>query len=201
VELLNTLGAELVGKANAHLRRTFSFVTAGSQTSWALPADYVSMVTDTLWDRSGTLPLDGSVSAQRGAYIRAWVGTDWVNIPYRIQGNRLVFPRAPSDGLTIDGEYVSEYWVQTAASGTGPDADHATSATDYVLFDPLLVVLGLKLRFLEAKGFDTAVAYTAFADRLEWFQGKVGGARTVSMSGRGEVIGGLNIPDTGYGVP
>lgn len=195
VELLNSLGAELVGLSNHHLRREFSFVTASSQTSWALPADFVSLVNDTLWDRTGVLPLDGSVSPQRAATIKAWNGTSVTFIPFRIIGNRLVFPVAPSDGLTVGGEYASEYWIQTAASSTGPDADHATASTDYVLFDPLLVVLGLKLRFLEAKGFDTAVAYTAFFHRLEWFQGKSGGSRVIDMTGSSrEYLGGLNVP-------
>lgn len=199
LELLNTLGAELVGRAGQHLTREFSFVTAASQTSWALPADYVSMVDSTAWDRSGTVPLMGSVGPQWAATVKAWNGTSLTQIPYRIIGNRLVFPVAPSDGLTITAEYRSEYWIQTLASGTGPDADHATSRTDYVLFDPLLVTLGLKHKFLEAKGFDTATAFVAFERRLEWFKGKNTGSRVIDMTGRGEYVGGLNVPYTGYG--
>jgi hypothetical protein len=201
LEFMNVVGEDLVSKASGHLRREVTFVTAASQTSWALPADFVSVIGDTAWDRTGVSPLYGSVSGQQTAALKGYISTPITNIPYRIQGNRLVFPVAPPNGLTIALEYVSEYWIQTAASGTGPDADHATASTDYVLFDPTLVIMGLKCRFLEAKGKDTSLAYTAFADRLEWFQGKVGGSRTLSMSGWDSQQGEFNIPDTGYGIP
>jgi hypothetical protein len=197
LEALSSLGAELVGKANAHLRREVTFVTAGSQTSWALPADFVAVAPDTAWDTTGGSPMYGSVSAQQTATLKGSNSTGiTTNVPYRIQGNRLVFPVAPSDGLTIRLEYVSEYWVQTAASGTGPDADHPTAWNDYVLFDPLLVVLGLKCRFLENKGRDTTLAYTSFADRLEWFQGKVGGSRVLALDGGSPRGYGINVPES-----
>jgi hypothetical protein len=196
---LNDLGAELVSFVSAHLRRECTFTTAGSATSYALPADYIAPVDGTAWDRSGTMPLYGSISPQQSATIKGWSGTALVQIPYRIQGNRLTFPVAPSDGIDVAFEYISEYWVQTAASGTGPDADHVTSSTDYVLFDPTLVIRGLKLKYREAKGFDTAMDFRHFSTRLEWVMGKVGGSRVISLDGPGEFRSTLNVPDTGFG--
>lgn len=201
-EFLDTLGAELSSDVKAHLQREFTLTTAGGAASYALPADYREMVDDALWNRSGFLPLDGPVSAQRAQFLKAWNGAAVVNIPYRIQGNRLTFPVVPSDGLDVSGIYVSTYWVQTAASGTGPDADHVTLGTDYVLFDPLLVVLGLKLRWLEAKGFDTALALTAYERRLEHVRGTNAGASTLSLGGGGclnRLIDANNAPPAGLG--
>lgn len=201
LQLFNSLGSELCGKLKKHLVREFSFVTAASETSYALPADYTEMVPDTMWDRSSVLMLEGPVSSKRAQFLKAWNGSAITNIPYRIQGNRLTFPVSPADGLTVSGEYFSEFWIQTAASGTGPDADHATDRTDYVLFDPLIMVLGLILRYREAKGFDTTSSLYAFEERLGIVKGRVAGSPTLSLSGP---IGGgapsLNIPDTGYGL-
>jgi hypothetical protein len=146
------------------------------------------------------MPLYGSVSPQQSATIKGWAGTALVQIPYRIQGNRITFPVAPPDGVNVALEYVSEYWVQTAASGTGPDADHVTESTDYVLFDPTLVIRGLKLKYMESKGFDTTIPYRHYALRLEWVMGKVGGSRVIAMDGGNEYRSTLNVPDTGFGL-
>lgn len=199
LELFNSIGQELTGKLRAHLVREFSFVTAASATSYALPPDYVEMVPDTGWDRAGVLPLAGPVTPQQAQFIKALGASGTVRVAFRIQGNRMTFPVAPADGLTITGEYYSEYWIQTAASATGPDADHATASTDYVLFDPLLMVLGLKLRFREAKGMDTTLALVAYEDRLEKVRGRVAGAGTLSLNGLGywqRIVDGRNYPTT-----
>jgi hypothetical protein len=197
LELLNTLGPELTAKVSAHLRNEVTFVTAGSALSWLMPDDFVSIVPETAWDMTGARPMFGSVSAQQYATLKASASTGIVtNIPYRIQGNRLVFPVAPSNGLTITIEYISSNWIQTAASITGPDAQEATANTDYVLFDPTLVMLGLRCKFLEAKGKDTTLAYTAFADRIEWFQAKVGGSQILALDGGGGNSDGVNVPES-----
>lgn len=183
LRLLDSLGRGLATKTKAHLQREFTLTTAASATSYALPVDYLEMVDSTLWN--GSIPLSGPVTPQTGQFLRAWNGTTTVRLPYRLQGNRITFPVAPANGLIVTGLYVSRYWVQTAASGTGPDADHVTDRTDYVLFDPELAVLGLKLKFLTAKGFDTAIAAAEYAERLETVKGQNAGGRVLSLNGGG----------------
>lgn len=199
LELLCMVGEELVARVNGHIRKEVTITTAGSATSWLMPPDFVSLVDSTGWDRTGSTPMFGAVSPQHAALIKAWTGTSVVYLPFRLEGNLMTFPTAPADGLTLAFEYVSNYWVQTTPAG--PDASMPTAFTDLICFDPLTVVLGLKYRFLEAKGKSTVTAYTAFEDRLEWFKGKVAGTRVVSMSGSGDFSSDLTVPDTGYGVP
>jgi hypothetical protein len=201
-EFLDTLGRNLSSKVKAHLHREWSLTTAGGASSYALPADYVEMVDDTAWNRPGILPLV-PVTPQGEQYLKARVSSSTINTPYRIQGNRLTFPLVPADGLTFTGLYVSRYWIQTAASGTGPDADHITLGTDYVLFDPDLVVLGLKLEWETLKGFDTTVSVRKYRDRLEWAMGAVAGGQTLSLNGGGyreRLVDGYNFPVTGLGI-
>jgi len=183
LEFLNDVGSELASKVKRHLVRDCAFTTAGGATSYALPADFVEMVDGAAWDLTSTDPLDGPVSEARAAYLRAWSSGPLATTPFQIRGNRLVFPVYPGDGVDVRLPYYSEYWVQTAASGTGPDADHATANTDYVLFDPTLVVRGLKLKYLQAKGRDTSIAYAEFSDRLEYVKGKIGGGAVVTLAG------------------
>jgi hypothetical protein len=200
-ELLDTLGRNLASKVKAHLQREWSLTTAGGASSYALPADYAEMVDDTAWNRPGILPLFG-VTAQGEQYLKARVSSSTINTPYRIQGNRITFPLVPANGLTFTGLYVSRYWVQTAGSGTGPDADHITAGSDYVLFDPDLVVLGLRLEWETLKGFDTTVSAKKYRERLEWAMGAVAGGHTLSLNGGGyheRLVDGVNFPVTGWG--
>ena len=60
------------------------------------------------------------------------------------------------------------------------------------------MVRGLKLKYLQAKGRDTSVAYAEFCDRLEYVQGKIGGGAVVTMAGgsKGDrLVSGDNYPE------
>lgn len=203
VEILNDLGHELAGKIKAHLERVATFTTASSATSYALPADFSEVVPQSQWDRSSVWPMVGPVTAQHEQYLVADGTANAVGIQYRIQGNRITFPVAPSDGLSCALKYISRYWVQTASSGTGPDADHATARTDYVLFDPLLIVRGLRAKYLMQHGMPEAeLAEAEYEQRLEWARGTVASAPVLSLSSRlygFRFLDRANIPDTGYG--
>ncbi len=202
LEMLRQLGSDLVSEVKAHLVREATILTAGGATSYALPDDYVEMASGSAWNRTGTYPLDGPISSAQEQSIKAWNSAGTVYLPYRLRGNRITFPVTPADGITCAFEYVSSYWIQTAASGTGPDADHPTSSTDYVLFDPGLVVLGLRLAWLEAKGYDTAVAVAQFRKALENAKGVVGGGATLSLNGgaiRERFVDAANLPTAPWG--
>lgn len=201
--LLDALGMELAGQINHHLRKEWSLTTAASATSYAMPADYAEMVPETGWDRTSKFALGGPASPAVGQFLVAWGGPIVTRIPYQMKGNLITFPVAPSDGLNLAGEYLSTYWIQTAASGTGPDADHATLASDFVLFDPLLVVLGLKKRWQEAKGFDSSITAHDYGERFELAKSRVHAPGVLDLAGRRSTgfrfLDGLNVPDTGYG--
>jgi hypothetical protein len=202
LRLLDGLGRGLATEIKAHLEREFTITTAGSATSYALPADYLEMVPRTLWNSTSKAELAGSVTPQGERYLKAWNASNAIVIPFRAQGNRITFPTAPANGYTLTGLYYSRYWIQTA-SATAPDADHATARTDYVLFDPELVTLGLKWRILQAKGMPlAAIALAEYEQRLEWAKGAVSSAPVLSLSGGRSgfrAIDTFNLPDTGYG--
>lgn len=204
VEFLNTLGEDLTEEIQLHFEREFTITTAGGAKSYALPPDYCEMIDDTLWNNSGIYPLSGPITPQEERFLHAWNGVTTVRIPFRILGNRITFPVAPGDGLIITGLYHSRYWVQTASSLTGPDAERVTASSDYVVFDPQVVVLGLRFKWLAAKGFDTTFALADYEKRLEWAKGAIGGARALSLNGRGNsgfrFVDNFNLPVTGWGL-
>ena len=73
--------------------------------------------------------------------------------------SRLVLP--PPNALTFAYEYISSNWV---VSSTGIGKDYFTADTDSCVFDDSLMVAGLKLRWMQAKGLDyqfNAAEYSA----------------------------------------
>jgi hypothetical protein len=204
IELLNTLGDELNNKHDwTQFVKECTITTAGSATSYALPADFHEMRDQTGWNRSMRLPLVGPLSGQETQFLKSRLGNVIINVAFRLDGNLMVFPIAPANGQTIVFEYISSYWVQTAASTTGPDLGTVTSATDTVIYDPALMVAGLKLSFLESKGFDTAKAEQRFKEQLAHCIGKNVGARILSLGGTGlnadRFLDTGNIPPMGFG--
>lgn len=76
-----------------------------------------------------------------------------------------------------------------------------TTKDDLILYDPLLVVRGLKLAFLKAKGFDTAIAQDEFDTILEAAKADDAAAPVLSLnqSTEGYLLSDKNVPITGFG--
>ena len=204
VELLNTLGDDLNNKHDwTQFVRECTITTAGNAASYALPADFHQMFDQSGWNRSMRLPLVGPLSSQETQFLKSRLGNVIINVSFRIEGNLMIFPILQANGQTIVFEYVSNFWVQTAASSTGPDASASTSATDTVLYDPDLMVAGLKLAFLENKGFDTEQAQKRFDAKMAHCISKNVGGRILSMGGTGlsadRFLDQNNIPPVGFG--
>ncbi len=204
IDLLTSLGDDLNNNHEwSQFIRECTITTAGSAGSYALPADFHEMLDQSGWNRSMRLPLVGPLSGQETQFLKSRLGQVIINVAFRLQGNLLVFPVPPADGQTIVFEYVSDFWIQSAASGTGPDLDHPTIGTDTVLYDPELMVAGLKLKFAEDRGFDTTKLEERFAQKLEHAIGKNVGARTIDPGGHSltadRLLDGANVPVTGLG--
>ena len=204
IELLNTLGDDLNNRHDwTQSIRECTIVTAGAATSYALPADFHEMINQTGWNRSMRLPLVGPLSGQETQYLKSRLGNVIINVAFRIEGNLIVFPIPPADGQTIVFEYITDNWVQSATSSTGFDQSAVLAATDTCCYDPGLLVAGLRLYWLEAKGFDTVQAEKRFAEKLEHCIGKNVGAKVLTFGGAGlnadRFLDTGNIPPIGYG--
>lgn len=201
IDLLRTLGGDVGKRVKAGRIKEATITTAASATSYDVPADYESMIDGTAWDRSNTRPLYGPVTPQFSQWFKAWNGGTGAYIPFRLQGRKVEFPVAPADGLTLKYEYVSSYWAQSSGA-PNPDKAYPTVRTDTVLFDDELMVLGLKLAWLEAKGFDTTVTAARFKDALNDAVGDAAGGATLSLNGPGygeRFLDERNFPVTGWG--
>jgi hypothetical protein len=76
-----------------------------------------------------------------------------------------------------------------------------TVDTDTCVFPDRLMVLGLKLKYFETKGFDTTALNRDFTAQLSIAKAANKGSGTLSMAPRVAtiLIGPNQIPDSGYG--
>ena len=143
--------------------RSHSIVTGALDTGkYPLPDDFLQMIDQTGWERSENVPLFGPLSAQDWTYL---LGRDLVSYTiyasFRIHdGQFQIFPQPPPEGLNINFEYQSANWVDDEGGGTLTDT--LDSGSDVVLFDRTLASRYLKVKWLEAKGFDTTKAQDDF---------------------------------------
>ena len=206
VGLLNSGGIELLEQAEwGVLRREKNFTTVGGDSGiYDLPDDYAYMIDQTGWDRTEDVPLFGPLSAQVWSYL---VGRDLVTstiyASFRLtEGKLYLFPQPPAEGLEINYEYISDSWA-AVASDPGTYANQVVESGDTPLYDSYLVERLLKLRFLEARGFDTAAAKNRYELSLESWRGKDKSAPVLRAGSGGWNFPYLDIydntPDKGYG--
>lgn len=203
--LLTSAGRELLG-----LHQWQKFVATHQITTTALdtgeyplPDDFLYIIDQTGWTPTNRLPLGGPLSAQDWSFI---VGSDWnqytIYVSFReFDGSFWIQPNNPvPEGIEITFEYITNTWAEDSSSVR---LNRVTASDDIVFFPPVLIMKMLKLRFLEAKGFDTTAALGQFNTALATWLPKDKSAPVLSMSNRRlfPYLDWRNIPETNFGPP
>ena len=158
-----------------------------AQDTFAVPADFVTFINDTQWDRGNHWKLQGPASPQEDEWLRSGIVSTGPRRWFRQVGRGLdVFriwpPPAPGDEPgPLAYEYLSTYWAQTA-SGT-PIAQFATDS-DTCIFQDRLMIEGLKWRFFAAKGFDYSVQFSLWERQTQVAIARDGGRAVLDMTRR-----------------
>lgn len=204
VRLLKSIGQELVLEREwSWLLKEYTFQTAADVTTYPMPTGFRRMVNQTGWDRTTRFPLAGPLSPQEWQYTKGY-GTNF-SISILFRPWQQLFQVNPAGDVpadeTIAYEYVSSYWVQPLGE-TSATLDMPSAQSDTLLFPRLLLVRGLKLAFLRARGFDTTSAEADYERTLDAESGADSPAAVLSIDGSsGNVrrIDENNAPDSGYG--
>lgn len=198
---LKALGRELLRKrAWSHLQKEHTFSTEAATASYALPADFSSMQPSTEWNRSTALPLGGPVGAQEWQLLKSSDTVSPINYFFRVLGNRLHLHPTPTAVETLAFEYVSAYWVQPSGESE-PTTETPAASTDTLWFDGHLLSRGLKVRFLEAKGFDSSAARNEYEAALAEASGGDGAHAVLDLaSGSSRYRPVPRLPETSWGV-
>ena len=179
-----------------------SNVTAGTiyfqKVKYALPNDYDSIVPRTQWDKSKHWEMLGPESAQQWEWLLSGFISTGPRIRWRLLGGYFQIWPGYSANENLGFEYRSKGW---ALSSGGTVQNSFTADTDTCIYPDRLMVLSTKLKYFQAKGFDTTALYRDYLTEFETSVAQDTSAANLSFAPRpGSVlIGWDNIPDSGYG--
>ena len=166
---------------------------------YALPSDYESAVPRTMWDLSKHWEMLGPESPQQWEWLLSGFISTGPRIRWRLLGKYFQIWPGVSTNELLGYEYRSNGW---ALSSTGVVKTSFTVDTDTCIYPDRLMVLATKLKYFEAKGFDTTAMFRNYLEEFEIVRAQDMSAANLSFAPRpGTVLIGYdNIPDTGYGV-
>lgn len=162
------------------------------------PSDYESLVPRTMWDKSKHWEMLGPESAQQWEWLLSGYISTGPRIRWRLLGAYFQIWPGFSNAECLGFEYRSNGWALSAA---GAVKTSFTVDTDTCIYPSRLIVLMTKLKYFEAKGFDTTAMFRNFAYELEAAMALDMSSANLSFAPRpGSVLIGYdNIPDSGYG--
>lgn len=168
------------------------------QTKYLLPMDYDAIVPRTQWDRSQHWEMLGPENAQQWEYLLSGFIATGPRVRWRLLDKYFQIWPGFSNAEQLGFEYRSKGWV-TAADGTVKNS--FTADDDSCIYPDRLMVLMTKLKYFEAKGFDTTAMFRNYITELETDIAQDASFATLSFAPRPatSLIGYDNIPDTGYG--
>ncbi len=167
------------------------------KTKYALPSDYDRQVDSTHFDKSKRWQMLGPETAQQWQWLKSSYISTGPRLRYRIMGGYFqIWPMIATPEY-LGFEYLSNGWVNPA---TTPSSSFS-SDTDTCAFPDRLMIAGLKMRYFEAKGFNSDAYSRDFLRQLDIAKSNDHGSPSLSMAPRlSEILIGIEqVPDTGYG--
>jgi hypothetical protein len=174
-------------------------VVTFQKVRYDLPADYDAIIPRTQWDKSKRWELLGPEDAQQWQWLLSGYISTGPRIRWRLLGKYFqIWPGISYDEV-LGFEYRSNAWVEDAA---GAPKTSFTADSDTCIYPDRLMVLSTKLKYFEAKGFDTTAMYRNYLQELETCIAQDTSAANLSFAPRpGTVLIGYdNLPDSGYGI-
>ncbi len=161
-----------------------------TKVKYAMPAGFDRQIDCTHWDKSKHWQMLGPETPQQWEWLLSGYISTGPRIRYRIFGN--LFQIWPAVGVNevLGFEYVSSYWANNATQGS------FIADTDTCIFPDRLMVLGLKHKYFQVKGFGD-IYKADYEDELSEAKANDSGSPTLSMAPQasGVLITWNNIPD------
>jgi hypothetical protein len=204
--LANREGKEFAGLACPFggwqsLHTEYTFTTVNGQASYSLPSDLEYFAYETFWDGARRWELVGPIDAQEKQLLRYGNIASGPRRKFYIRADKIYLDPVPTvDGETIAFDYYSNAWV-LAEDGVTTKSRFSVD-TDTLKIDEDCFIMGLKWRFLRAKGLDYAQEQADYTEAVNLRIARDCGQRSLSMSSRGmgnRFIDESNLPDSGLG--
>jgi hypothetical protein len=169
--------------------------TATETQASAIPADFDRFLNGTFYNRTLNRRVEGPLTPQEWQSYKASTSTVLFDA-FRQRGDALLLAPTPNAGDSYAFEYVSTYWVATAAASTTPAQAVWMADTDVGILSEDIMTDGVVWRFLKAKGLDYAEPFRTYEAQVMLAMSKDGGKRSVNMaSSRVAPRPGVLVPD------
>jgi hypothetical protein len=143
------------------LRREATISTVASTGDYALESDFHRMLDETVWDATEYWPMHGSLTPQQWQNVkRSTIARPVNRRRFRLMWDgttktrRIFIDPVPTSVATLYYEYVSNQFCQ--ATGGGALRSAWAADTDVATLDENLIELGVKYRYLQARGLPYA---------------------------------------------
>lgn len=179
------------------LIQTHTFDTVADQANYDLPTDFRAFANMSQWDRTNSRRLVGPASPLLWQWLKGDVTAGaTIDRWFRQQGTQIyIHPTPAAAGDTIAFDYYSKNWI-TLDSDSSTTTDWA-SDNDTSLLDEELLTMGLKWRFLQAKGMPFEPEYKEYESIKEALLSDNGGKGAIYLGPPRFKM--TNLPDQGYG--
>lgn len=206
LSLANREGKELSGVAMPfggwqRLHKEHTFLTVSGQAEYSLPSDLEYFANETFWDGSKRWELLGPIDAQEKQLLRYGVLASGPRRKFYIRNDKMVIDPTPDvSDETIAYDYYSNSWVIDEDGST--EKTRFTHDTDTIKLDEDCFAMGLKWRFLRAKGLDYSQEFADYRDAVNVKIARDCGQRKLPISGGNmgaRLLDSDNIQDSGFG--
>lgn len=168
------------------------------QVMYNLPSGFDRITDRTQYDKSKRWEMLRPETPQQWQWLKSSYISTGPRIRWRIMGQKFQIWPLTSTNEYLSFEYISSNWV---TSSTGVGQTTFTSDSDTCIFPDRLMILGIKKKYFEIKGFDTSSFQRDFDMQLNIAKANDAGSPTLSLAPRtaNVLIGWENIPDANYG--
>jgi hypothetical protein len=171
------------------------------KTKYSLPSDYDHQADRTQYDKTKRWAMSGPQTQQQRQFLKSsWIVTGPAVRYWYAGGYMQIWPMVLSSEY-IGYEYSSNAWVNSSGA-VAATKQAFTADADTCIFSDRLMVLGLKKKYFEVKGFDPGFFTRDYEAELSRAKAVDSGAQTLNIVPRmgNTLIGPENIPDQGYGL-
>lgn len=169
------------------------------QTKYTLPSSWDRQTDRTHYDKSKRWEMLGPETPQQWQFLKSSYISTGPRMRYRIMGGFFQIWPITTTNEYLGFEYISNQW---AASTLGASQTSFLADTDTCIYPDRLMIVGLRKKFMEAKGLDTTALMIDYRKQFDIALANDQGSPTLAMAPKIStvLIGFENIPDgTIYG--
>jgi hypothetical protein len=168
------------------------------QVMYTLPNGFDRITDRTQYDKSKRWEMLGPETPQQWQWLKSSYISTGPRIRWRIMGQKFQIWPLTSTNEYLSFEYISSNW---ALSSSGAGQTQFLADSDTCIYPDRLIVLALKKKYFEVKGFDTSAFQRDYDMQLNIAKANDQGSQTLSLAPRvaNVLIGWENIPDAQYG--